>query len=185
MSLEIVSACIAGASVIVSALFSGLLYKATLESTKAAIKSADSSKNSADTALESLRISARIEDQKTQFNRALREQYIHELREYAFEITGELGAILNQKYSTSTYFNREIRMPIPTHHMAECFSNEDREIINSAWRNLNIYLFDYWERYTYSDTKHRKMKENMRDSDTQISDLRDVIIKFSAVMALH
>lgn len=161
--------------VMATSLFSYLLWKATERSTKAA-------ESSAAAAEASTRIAENLEIQRAKLAKAMRSQYLVELKKQSMDIMLELNRVKIQNLRNSRLFNMPIDPNIPPSYLAELFNAQDRNIINGAWLELDTYLFNNWEEINTRE-EFRKLKAS-NNEPIHMGEVEDLLKTFKTVFEM-
>lgn len=177
--LSLWSTIVAGLGVITTSIFSYLLYRVTIRSTKAA-------ESSARAAEASTRIAENLEQQKMFVTSAMRRQLLRPLIDQSWDILTEIKSIIDNKKNTSSFFTKKILVPdISNRDISEFFTEDDRNIIYTAWNSLNAFLDNYWEPFGTQDGLYRLRSNSSVDEKGYLLHLEHVKLCFDLVTEMH
>ncbi|MEF3312343.1 hypothetical protein PV433_26000 [Paenibacillus sp. GYB004] len=131
------SLVVAFIGIILTAIFSFLLWRATLRSTMAA-------ESSAEAARAATRLAEITERERKEKIAIVREQLRNDIRSKAVEM--RYFIVAHQRGFTTTETMKSIPRShaIPVFYLAEYFTDEERQRINDAWDSYDKYIKDFW-----------------------------------------
>ncbi len=159
--------------VLVSGLFSFLLYRATKQSTAAAQASAEAAKAST-------RIAENLEKRQLQRDAAFREQILIPIQDKASRLLTILNALVMESHKITNKLNDHdlVKLNVDPKYFAELPDNE-RILINNTWKNLDELLKNYWiesggARHLKNVDTHEKYLNYRGAVDAMIGPLNDI-----------
>lgn len=143
---DIINYIITSLGLLVTGIFSYLVWKATQQSTEVAKAS--------------YKLSESIINSQLQLKAKIKEEYI---RNVCKNINEVIEGLKSQKSALSAYKINNIPRScgLTEEQIAEFFSDLERQAINNAWESLDNYIQDYW-----TDT-HGKIKESFIGNEAE------------------
>ncbi|MFJ8462119.1 hypothetical protein ACIQ57_23865 [Lysinibacillus xylanilyticus] len=170
MSIDEIESVIVGASAVATSVFSFLIWRANIQSAKAA-------KGAADAAEASAKISKLMLDAEEEKKQNLRDQIKRDI----LKQTSFIMNILNEMKESSMPSLTMIRLPekinnVTNFELASYFTKEERQLIYYTVKKYESYRNDY-----FKDGKPNfKMDEKFtKDTEELLEKTKDVIIEFT------
>ncbi|WP_025848716.1 hypothetical protein [Paenibacillus ehimensis] len=131
------SVIVAFLGVILTGIFSFLLWRATIRSTRAA-------ESSAEAARAATRLAESAERERKEKASAIRAQLILDILNKADVMRKFIVSHQRGETNVETMKSIPRTHSIPAFHLAEYFTNEERQFINDAWESYDKYIKDFW-----------------------------------------
>ena len=122
MAIDEVGLVIAGAGVVVTAVFSCLIWQANIQSAKAA-------KGAADAATESAKISKMMLDAQEEQKKSLRDQLRRDINKQCADIINILDVMIKAGITTKLMSKLPEEISTTNHELAGCFTEKEQQLV--------------------------------------------------------